>query len=116
MPIVFQLTPATEAPAEMHLFLPKQRVLNLAENATKTMHNLLPFRGTEVRDASAWSQYLGAALERFGPDTDVLIAQHHWPTWGNARVARALLRGAKMLHAAAAFSTRDIAWRCRLTR
>ena len=90
VPIVFQLTPATEAPAEMHLYLPRHRVLNLAENATKTMHNLLPFRGTEVRDASAWSKFLGAALERFGPGTDVLIAQHHWPTWGTDRVARAL--------------------------
>jgi len=90
VPIVFQLTPATEAPAEMHLFLPKHRVLNLAENATKTMHNLLPFRGTEVRDSSAWSKYLGAALDRFGADTDVLIAQHHWPTWGRERVASAL--------------------------
>ena len=90
VPIVFQLTPSTEAPAEMHLFFPKHRVLNLAENATKTMHNLLPFRGTEVRDASAWSKYLGAALERFGPETDVLIAQHHWPTWGRDRVTRAL--------------------------
>lgn len=90
VPFVFQLTPSTEAPAEMHLFLPKHRVLNLAENATKTMHNLLPFRGTEVRDSSAWSKYLGAALERFGADTDVLIAQHHWPTWGTERVTRAL--------------------------
>ena len=88
--MVFQLTPHTEAPAELHFFLPTQRVLNLAENATKTMHNLLPFRGTEVRDASAWSTHLGDALERFGADTDVLIAQHHWPTWGRARVARAL--------------------------
>ena len=87
---VFQLTPNTEAPAELHLFLPKQRVLNLAENATKTMHNLLPFRGTEVRDASAWSMHLSDALERFGGNTDVLIAQHHWPTWGRARVAQAL--------------------------
>ncbi len=90
VPVVFQLTPATEAPAEMHLFLPKHHVLNLAENATKTMHNLLPFRGTEVRDSSAWSKHLGAALERFGPDTEVLIAQHHWPTWGRDRVARAV--------------------------
>ncbi len=88
--VVFQLTPNTEAPAELHLFLPKQRVLNLAENATKTMHNLLPFRGTEVRDASAWSKHLGEALERFAPDTDVLIAQHHWPTWGRGEVGRAL--------------------------
>jgi alkyl sulfatase BDS1-like metallo-beta-lactamase superfamily hydrolase len=90
VPIVFQLTPSTEAPAEMHLFFPKHRVLDMAENATKTMHNLLPFRGTEVRDASAWSKYIGAALERFGPETDVLIAQHHWPTWGRDRVASAL--------------------------
>jgi alkyl sulfatase BDS1-like metallo-beta-lactamase superfamily hydrolase len=88
--MVFQLTPNTEAPAELHFFLPTQRVLNLAENATKTMHNLLPFRGTEVRDASAWSRHLSDALERFGADTDVLIAQHHWPTWGRARVTQAL--------------------------
>ena len=54
------------------------------------MHNLLPLRGTEVRDASQWSAYLNDALERLGPDTDVLIAQHHWPTWGRARVARTL--------------------------
>jgi alkyl sulfatase BDS1-like metallo-beta-lactamase superfamily hydrolase len=74
----------------MHLFFPKHRVLDMAENATKTMHNLLPFRGTEVRDASAWSKHIGAALERFGPETDVLIAQHHWPTWGRDRVASAL--------------------------
>lgn len=90
VPIVFQLTPNTEAPAELHLFLPRHRVLNLAENATKTMHNLLPFRGTEVRDASAWSKHLSEALERFAPDTDVLIAQHHWPTWGRGEVSRAL--------------------------
>jgi alkyl sulfatase BDS1-like metallo-beta-lactamase superfamily hydrolase len=90
VPIVFQLAPNTEAPAEIHLHFPRHRVLNLAENATKTMHNLLPFRGTEVRDASAWSKHLGEALERFGPETDVLIAQHHWPTWGRARVAQAL--------------------------
>lgn len=88
--IVFQLTPQSEAPAELHLYLPRQRVLNLAENATKTMHNLLPFRGTEVRNASDWSKHLGDALQRFGPDTDVLIAQHHWPTWGRERVAQAI--------------------------
>ena len=56
--IVFQLTPNTEAPAELHIFLPKQRVLNLAENATHTMHNLLPFRGAKVRDASGVVGYI----------------------------------------------------------
>ena len=90
VPIVFQLTPQSEAPAEMHLFLPTHKVLNLAENATHTMHNLLPLRGTEVRDSRSWSAYLNEALERFGAETDVLIAQHHWPVWGRDRVATAL--------------------------
>lgn len=86
---VFQLTPASEAPAELHFYLPASRVLDLAENATQTMHNLLPLRGTEVRDAHGWSGFLGSALERF-PDAEILIAQHHWPVWGPARVNAAL--------------------------
>lgn len=90
VPLVFQLAPLSEAPAEMHLFLPKHRVLDLAENATHTMHNLLPLRGTEVRDSRGWSAALGAALEQFGGESDVMIAQHHWPVWGRARVAEAL--------------------------
>jgi alkyl sulfatase BDS1-like metallo-beta-lactamase superfamily hydrolase len=89
---VFQLTPQSEAPAELHFFLPDLHVLDLAENATHTMHNLLPLRGTEVRDAKAWSAYLGEALDRFGAQTEVLIAQHHWPVWGRDRVAGALAR------------------------
>src|SRR5258707_1787287 len=43
-------------------------VLNMAENATHTLHNLLPIRGTEVRDAKGWSRYISDALEQFGPD------------------------------------------------
>jgi alkyl sulfatase BDS1-like metallo-beta-lactamase superfamily hydrolase len=84
--IVFQLAPASEAPAEMHLYFPQLHVLDIAENATHTLHNLLPLRGTEVRDAKGWSKYLGEALERFGADAAVLIAQHHWPVWGHDRV------------------------------
>ena len=84
--IVFHLAPASEAPAEMHLFFPQLKVLDIAENATHTLHNLLPLRGTEVRDAKGWSKYLGDALDRFGPDAQVLVAQHHWPVWGHDRV------------------------------
>jgi alkyl sulfatase BDS1-like metallo-beta-lactamase superfamily hydrolase len=51
--IEFQLTPETEAPAEMHLFIPKERALNLAENAPHTLHNLCPLRGAKVRDSLA---------------------------------------------------------------
>lgn len=82
----FQLAPDTEAPAEMHLFIPSERALNLAENATHTLHNLCPLRGARVRDALAWSRYLNEALHRFGLQTDVILGQHHWPMWGHERV------------------------------
>ena len=84
--IVFQLAPQTEAPAEMHMYYPAFRALNLAENATHSMHNVYPIRGAEVRDANAWAKYLNEAIDRFGRETDVVFAQHQWPVWGNARV------------------------------
>jgi alkyl sulfatase BDS1-like metallo-beta-lactamase superfamily hydrolase len=84
--IVFQLTPGTEAPAEMNLYFPRQRVLNMAENTTHNLHNLYTIRGAEVRDGRMWSRYISDALDAFGSRTDVLIAQHHWPTRGTARV------------------------------
>ncbi len=40
--IVFQMAPETEAPAEMHMFYPGLRALNLAENATHNLHNIYP--------------------------------------------------------------------------
>ena len=88
--IEFQLTPETEAPSEMHFFFPGERALNLAENATHNLHNLCPLRGAQVRDALAWSKYLHVALHRYGARSDVVLAQHHWPTWGNARVRQFL--------------------------
>ena len=84
--LVFELALDSEAPAEMLIYLPQSHVLDVAEDAAHTLHNLLPFRGTVVRDASRWSQYLNVALDRFGADSQVLIAQHTWPVWGNERV------------------------------
>ncbi len=84
--IVFQLTPETEAPAEMHMFYPALRALNLAENATHHLHNLYPLRGAQVRDANAWAKYIDEARDRFGREADVAFAQHHWPVWGTDRV------------------------------
>src|SRR5712671_4966213 len=78
----FQMAPNSEAPAEMHFFIPRYKLLNLAENCTHNFHNLLPFRGAEVRDALAWSKYLGEALVAFGDKSDVVIAQHQWPVFG----------------------------------
>ena len=84
--IVFQLAPETEAPAEMHMFYPALRALNLAENATHHLHNVYPLRGAQARDANAWAKYLDEARDRFGRGADVAFAQHHWPVWGTARV------------------------------
>ena len=83
--IVFQLTPGTEAPAEMNFHFPEQRALCMAENATHNLHNLLTLRGALVRDPRVWSRYLNEAIELFGADTDVAFASHHWPTWGTER-------------------------------
>jgi len=80
--IVFQLAPETEAPAEMHMFYPQLGVLNMAENACPLLHNFIPLRGSVARDPRVWSKYIGDAIAMYGPETKVLIGQHHWPTWG----------------------------------
>lgn len=43
--MIFQMTPGTEAPAEMNLYLPAWRALCLAENANAAMHNILTRAG-----------------------------------------------------------------------
>jgi alkyl sulfatase BDS1-like metallo-beta-lactamase superfamily hydrolase len=90
--IVFHLAPGTEAPAEMHMFMPKGGVLNMAENATRHLHNFCPLRGSVVRDPRMWAFYLADAIERFGDRTEVLIGQHHWPTWGRETILDFLAR------------------------
>jgi alkyl sulfatase BDS1-like metallo-beta-lactamase superfamily hydrolase len=85
--IEFHLVPGSEAPAEMTLYFPQFKVLNMAEDTNHTMHNLYALRGAEVRDARLWSSYINEALDRYGDRTDVLIAQHQWPTWGAERIA-----------------------------
>jgi len=39
-----------------------------------------------VRDARLWSSYINEALDRYGDRTDVLIAQHQWPTLGTEKI------------------------------
>jgi alkyl sulfatase BDS1-like metallo-beta-lactamase superfamily hydrolase len=84
--MVFQLTPGTEAPAEMNFLFPGRRTLCIAENATHNMHNVLTPRGALVRDAHAWARYLDDAIELFGDDAEVVFAGHHWPRWGRERI------------------------------
>ena len=88
--MVFQMAPGTEAPAELHVHLPDHRALCTAENATRTLHNILTIRGALVRDPHEWAGYLTEMIELFGDDTDVAFASHHWPTWGHDEVIRYL--------------------------
>ncbi|EME50941.1 alkyl/aryl-sulfatase [Rhodococcus ruber BKS 20-38] len=83
--MVFQLTPGTEAPAEMNIWFPERRALCAAENATHTMHNILTLRGAVVRDAHAWGHYLNETIGLWGDALEVVFASHHWPTWGRER-------------------------------
>jgi alkyl sulfatase BDS1-like metallo-beta-lactamase superfamily hydrolase len=81
----FQLTPGTEAPAEMNILFPDHAALCMAENTTHVLHNVLTIRGALVRDARVWSRYVSESIDRFGDRMDVVFASHHWPTWGRER-------------------------------
>ena len=81
----FQLTPGTEAPAEMNVLFPDHAALCMAENTTHVLHNILTIRGALVRDARVWSRYVTEAIDRYGERMDVVFASHHWPTWGRER-------------------------------
>jgi alkyl sulfatase BDS1-like metallo-beta-lactamase superfamily hydrolase len=88
--IVFQVTPGTEAPAEMNFYFPQRRALCTAENTSHTLHNILTLRGAQVRDAQAWSAYLTETIALWGDELDVVFASHHWPTWGRERAVEFL--------------------------
>lgn len=85
--IVFQVTPDTEAPAEMNFYFPAQRALCMAENCTCHLHNLYTPRGAQVRDAKAWSFYIDEAIALFAGEAEAMFASHHWPKWGAGRIA-----------------------------
>lgn len=88
--IHFQMAPGTEAPAEMLMYFPQMRALCAAEDMTHNLHNLYTLRGAQVRDAVAWWKTINEAIERFGEISDVVFAQHHWPTWGKENTRRFL--------------------------
>lgn len=83
---IFQLTPGSEAPAEMNTFYPEYKALWLAENCSGTLHNLYTLRGAEVRDANAWARYITESQTLFGEDTEVVFQAHNWPHWGKENI------------------------------
>ncbi len=83
--IVFQVTPDTEAPAEMNFYFPQFKALCMAENCSCHLHNIYTPRGAQVRDAKSWSWYIDEAIDLFAGEAEVMFASHHWPRWGRER-------------------------------
>lgn len=75
--MVFQMTPGTEAPAEMNTWFPDSKALWMAENTTNTMHNILTLRGAQVRDALKWASFLNETIETWGDQAEVKFQSHH---------------------------------------
>lgn len=84
--MVFQMTPGTEAPAEMNTWFPQFKALWMAENTTNTMHNVLTLRGAQVRDPLKWATYIDETIDLWGSQAQVKFQSHHWPEWGNAGI------------------------------
>jgi len=82
-----QYTPGTEAPAEMNVYLPDQKVLFIAENCAGTLHNALTPRGAEVRDLLAWAGFLDETIVTF-PDMEIVCSAHNWPHFGREESIR----------------------------
>jgi alkyl sulfatase BDS1-like metallo-beta-lactamase superfamily hydrolase len=83
-------TGQTEAPSEFVFYLPQFSALHTAEVMTRTMHNVLTPRGALVRDSLQWSRKIDEVLARYGGKSDVMLASHHWPSWGAEEVRRKL--------------------------
>lgn len=92
----FQLTPNTEAPAEMNTWIPAKKALWVAENCTATLHNLYTLRGAQVRDGAAWAKYITEAITHYGKDIEISLQSHNWPHWGNELVNEYLLNTASV--------------------
>ncbi|MBR7837030.1 MBL fold metallo-hydrolase [Actinospica durhamensis] len=86
----FLYAPDTEAPEEMHIWIPQLKALTCAENANHTLHNIQTLRGARTRDARNFARYLDETLERWGDDAEVHYGPHTWPVWGNDAVTELL--------------------------
>ncbi len=92
--MVFQMTPGTEAPAEMNTFFPDKKALWMAENGNCTLHNLYTLRGAQIRDGNLWAKFICEAITLYGDDTEVVFQSHHWPRWGKDVVREYLVDSA----------------------
>lgn len=86
----FLMAPGSEAPAEMLWYIEEKKAIEAAEDCTHTLHNTYSLRGAKIREPLPWSKYLNQALAMWGDKAEVMFAQHHWPSFGNAEVVKLL--------------------------
>ena len=86
----FLYAPDTEAPEEMHIWIPELKALTCAENANHCLHNIQTLRGARTRDARNFARYLDETLERWGGQAEVHYGPHSWPVWGNDKIVQFL--------------------------
>ncbi len=86
----FLYAPDTEAPEEMHIWIPRLAALTCGENANHSLHNLQTLRGARTRDARNFARYLDETLQRWGDEAQVHYGPHTWPVWGNEGVVTLL--------------------------
>lgn len=84
----FMMAPGSEAPSEMLWYVEEKGMIEAAEDVTHTLHNTYSLRGAKIRDPLAWSKYINDVIARWGAKANIIIAQHHWPTWGNDNVVK----------------------------
>ena len=84
----FMMAPGSEAPSEMLWYVEEKGMSEAAEDVTHTLHNTYSLRGAKIRDPLAWSKYINDVIGRWGVKANIIIAQHHWPTWGNENVVK----------------------------
>ncbi len=92
--IEFQMTPGSEAPAEMVFYFPQFKALCMSEITSHHLHNVYTPRGAQVRDAYAWSAQIQESIDLFGDRLEVEFASHHWPIWGRDKVIEYLTKQA----------------------
>lgn len=86
----FLMAPGSEAPSEMLWFIEEKKLIETAEDVTHTLHNTYSLRGAKIRQPLPWSKYINEALNLWGDKAEIILAQHHWPTWGNDNVVKLL--------------------------
>lgn len=82
---VFVVSPGTEAPVEIEMYLPQFNALCVSENVNMTNHNLYPMRGALTRDAKVWVEAIDTMMDMF-PETSVAFGTHFRPVWGKVNV------------------------------